>query len=81
MKDIVVVALLTVAFAFAITMHVVIVFALAKHKPRWRALVALIVPPFAPYWAWREHMRKRASCWIGAVLVYSVMLLLASRGP
>lgn len=79
MQDIVIVALLIVAFALAVTMHVVLTLALAKHEPRWRALVAFIIPPFAPYWAWREHMYKRASVWIGCVIVYLVMLVVASR--
>jgi hypothetical protein len=80
MKDIVVVATLLVAFAFAITVHVTIGVGLLRRQPRWRALVAFVVPPFAPYWAWREHMRVRAQLWIGGVLVYLVALLLATRG-
>jgi hypothetical protein len=81
MKDSVVVPLLLVTFALAVTVHVAIVFGLLRRSPRWHALVALVVPPFAPYWAWREDMRIRASLWMGAVVVYVVMLLLASRGP
>lgn len=80
MSDSVVVVVLLGAFAFAVTMHVVIALALAKQPPRWRALVGFVVPPFAPYWAWREHMRKRAVLWVGSVLLYLVMLSLASRG-
>jgi hypothetical protein len=79
-KDIVVVALLIVAFAFVVTMHVAIVLALAKRKPRWRALAAFVVPPLAPYFAWKEHMRKRMAFWTVGLAVYLVMLLLASRG-
>ena len=80
MKDLIVVALLVVAFAFVVTMHVAIAFGLAKRRPRWRALVAFVVPPFAPYWAWQEHMRKRMGFWIGGVVVYVAALILASRG-
>jgi hypothetical protein len=80
MKDLVVVALLITAFAFLVTMHVVITVALGQRAPRWRALAGFVVPPLAPYWAWREHMRKRAVFWIAAALVYGVMLLLATRG-
>lgn len=80
MTDTVVVALLIIAFALALTMHVVIAFGLAQRRPRWRAAVALVVPPFAPYWAWQEQMRARAGLWIAAAVVYIVMLLLASRG-
>lgn len=79
MKDTIVVALLVVAFAFAVTMHVVIAFGLAQRKPRWRALVGFVVPPTAPYFAWKEHMRARAGLWTAFVAVYVVMLVLASR--
>jgi hypothetical protein len=80
-KDTVVVATLILAFAFVVTMHVVIAFGLAKRAPRWRALVGFVIPPVAPYWAWKEHMRLRASLWAFGVTVYVVMLVLASRGP
>ncbi|HVH44520.1 MAG TPA: hypothetical protein VM925_19335 [Labilithrix sp.] len=80
MKDIVIVALLIIAFAFVVTMHVVITFGLAKRKPRWRALVAFLFPPAAPFWGWKEHMRKRVGLWAVGVVVYVVMLVLSSRG-
>jgi hypothetical protein len=80
-KDTVIVATLIVAFAFAVTMHVVITFGLARRAPRWRALVGVVFPPVAPYWAWKEHMRLRAGLWAVGVAVYVVMLVLASRGP
>lgn len=80
MRDLVIVALLVVAFAFVVTMHVAIAFGLAKRKPRWRALVAFVVPPLAPYWAWQENMRMRMGCWVGGMVVYLATLVLASRG-
>lgn len=80
MTDLVIVALLIVAFAFVVTVHVAIAFALAKRAPRWRALLALVVPPLAPYWAWRERMRTRAAFWIGGAVVYLTALLFALRG-
>lgn len=80
MKDIIVVALLVIAFAWVVTMHVSIAFGLAQRKPRWRALVAfaLVIPGL--FWAWREHMRKRVWLWLGGVVVYVVALLIASLG-
>ncbi|MBX3207002.1 MAG: hypothetical protein KF764_18290 [Labilithrix sp.] len=80
MKDIVIVALLVVAFALVITTHVAIALGLAKRQPRWRAAVALVVPPFAPYWGWQERMRTRVALWVFGLVVYVVMLALASRG-
>ena len=79
MKDTIVIGLLVVALAWLITVHVTIAVGLAKKPPRWRALVAFVVPVIAPYWAWREQMRTRAAMWMGGVVVYLVALLLASR--
>lgn len=77
MKDIIVVALVVLAFAWIVTTHVAITFGLARRDPRWRAIVAFAVPPLAPYWAWREHMRTRAGLWVFGVLVYVVALVLS----
>ena len=78
MKDIILLALVVVAFAWVVTVHVAITFGLARKKPRWRALVAFALLLPAPYFAWREQMKKRAGMWVGGVLVYLVALLLAS---
>lgn len=78
MKDIIVVALLVLGFATILTTHLAITFGLARRQPRWRALVAFAVPPFAPYWAWREQMRARAGLWAASLAVYVVALVLAS---
>lgn len=77
MKDIIVVGLLLVAFALLITVHVTIVFGLAKKQPRWRAPVAFFVPVLAPVWAFQERMRVRAGIWVGAVVLYLIALLLS----
>jgi hypothetical protein len=79
-KDIIVVALLVVAFAWVVTMHVSIAFGLARRRPRWRALVAFVLVIPGLVWAWREHMRTRVWLWIGGLIVYLVMLVIASRG-
>jgi hypothetical protein len=65
-------------FALFVTAHVTIVFGLATRPPRWRAPVALFVPPFAPLWAVRDRMRVRAVAWLAGAVVY-VAALLASR--
>lgn len=81
MKDIVIVAVLVVAFAAVVTTHIAIAFGLLFRRPRWRAAVALAVPPFAPYWAWRERMRARAGLWAASLAVYVVALVLAFALP
>jgi hypothetical protein len=77
--DFVVVGVLVFAFAWLVTMHVAIAVGLARRPPRWRALVGLVVVPFAPYWAWHEQMRTRAILWSAAALVYVLALTLAFR--
>jgi hypothetical protein len=77
--DLVVVIVCTLAFACWVTMHVVIAIGLARRTPRWRALVGLVCVPLAPYWAWQEHMRKRAWLWGIGCAVYVVALALAMR--
>ena len=79
MKDILLVGLVVVAFAWVVTVHVAITFGLARRRPRWRALVAFALLLPAPFFAWQERMRKRAGMWIGGVVVYLVALFLASR--
>jgi hypothetical protein len=77
--DFVVVALCIVAFAWWVTMHLVVTVGLARRRPRWRAIVGLVVVPLAPYWAWQEHMRRRTWLWGVGLVVYVVALGLAYR--
>lgn len=67
------------SFALWVTAHVATVFGLATRTPRWRALVALLVLPLAPYWAARERMRARAVVWILAALGYTAAGVLCWR--
>jgi hypothetical protein len=71
-------ALLVVTLAVAVTTHVALVYGLVYKRPRWRALAALVVPPLAPWWGWREH-RKRSILWVLAVAGYLVLHALAAR--
>lgn len=75
--DLVVVVVAIVSCALLFTAHVSIVAALVVRPPRWRALVALVVPPLAPYWALREKLRGRAITWIVSAVVYLVARILA----
>jgi hypothetical protein len=78
-KDIVLVAGVVLAFAILVTTHVTIAFGLLRRHPRWRAPVAFVVAPLAPYWAWRDRMRVRATLWSAALVLYVVAMLLARR--
>jgi hypothetical protein len=79
-KDTAIVAVMIVAFAFVVTMHVLITYGLARRRPRWRAFVGFVFPPALPYWGWKERMRTRVALWVAFLLVYVVTLALASRG-
>jgi len=78
-SDLAAVATLVASFAVLVTAHVAVVGGLALRPPRWRAIVALVVPPAAPYWAWREKMRARAIAWAAALVVYLIAMATASR--
>jgi hypothetical protein len=73
-----VVGAVVLAFAFLVTAHLAIAVGLVAKTPRWRALVALVVAPLAPYWAWREHMRVRAVIWAAGLVLYVVALIASS---
>ena len=80
MKDIIVLATLVVAFAAFVTVHVALASRLVlSARPRWRGIVALVVPPLAPIWAFREGWRRSGFAWIASVLVYAIGRIVASR--
>jgi len=78
-RDAVVLAVMLVAFAALVTAHVTLAIGLARRSPRWRAPIALVIAPLAPWWGWRERMRIRGSIWVVAALAYAGALLLARR--
>lgn len=77
--DVVVLSLVVAAFAVLVTAHLTILVGLGRRRPRWRAAVACVVLPLAPYWAVRARMRVRGAAWIGALAVYVVARVLAAR--
>jgi hypothetical protein len=77
-RDILVIVPVILGFATLVTVHVAIAARLAlRERPRWRGLVALVVPPLAVVWALRAGWRRTAAVWIAAVLVYVVALIVA----
>jgi hypothetical protein len=77
-KDILLVGGLVLAFALLVTVHVTIAFGLLRRRPRWHGLVAFVVAPLAPYFAWRERMRVRATIWAVALIAYAATRIVAS---
>jgi|HubBroStandDraft_1064217.scaffolds.fasta_scaffold500650_2 hypothetical protein len=70
---------LVLAFAVLLTAHVTLVAGLAGYVPRWRAAVALIAVPLAPYWGFKTRMHGRAVLWVASAVAYAVLRLLAAR--
>jgi hypothetical protein len=68
--DFVRLALLSGGFGLLLAAHVVLLAGLAWQKPRTRALLALLVPPFAPYFGFKEGRRGWSTVWVAAVVVY-----------
>jgi hypothetical protein len=57
--------------------HVALVTGLARRHPAWHAIVALAVPPLAPWWGWRAGMRRRTIAWAAALAMYAISVATA----
>ena len=71
-------AILLTSFALLCTAHVGLTLGLLARTPRWRGLVAFLLPPLAPYWAYESGLRKEAAVWVIAAFVYGVALIAGS---
>jgi hypothetical protein len=70
---------LVVALLVFLGAHAALLVSLAARPPRYRALVALVVPPLAPYWAWRSALRTRVYVWLGSLALYAAGIALLAR--
>lgn len=61
---------IALSFAALVTAHVALAVGLCRRTPWTRGLVALVVPPLAPYWGLREKMPGRSVVWIVALVIY-----------
>lgn len=72
-------AVLLLAFATWVTVHIAISVRLVlAGPPRHRGLLALFLPPLAPWWAWERRWRVSSALWVSAVVVYAVVRALAA---
>ncbi len=79
MADWVVVIALIVTFAGFVTTHVALsALLLLSHKPRWRGLVALVLPPLAPFWGYIAGRRKLVVLWVALLAGYTIARIAAS---
>ena len=65
------IALGAALLVFAIA-HIALVAGLARRRPWWRAMLAVIAPPLAPWWGWREGMQARTIAWGTALILYAI---------
>jgi uncharacterized membrane protein YdcZ (DUF606 family) len=49
-----------------------------SRQPR-RALIALLVPPLAPWWAWRAGLRAQTIVWGAALALYALGVAVTGR--
>jgi hypothetical protein len=77
LKDVLLVLAPSLSLALLVTAHVALVAALAGRSPRWRAAVALVLPPLAVVWG-RENFRRWCVVWLAAAALYVVTLALAT---
>jgi hypothetical protein len=77
--DLTLVLLPSALFGLFVTAHFALVFTLSERPPRFRAVVAFLVPPLAPYWGFREGLRAWSSVWLLSLASYAAALALALR--
>ena len=77
-KDALVLAGLVLGFATLVTVHLALAARLVlRERPRWRGLVALVVPPLAVIWGFRAGFRRNAVLWLVAVVIYLIALIVS----
>jgi hypothetical protein len=76
--DLLLVVLPAVCFGLLVTVHVYLAAALMREAPRWRALLAFLIPPLAPYFAWVARRRALMVTWVVALVAYAATLAAAA---
>jgi hypothetical protein len=72
-------AVLNIAFAALLTAHIHLLVGLLRRPPRWRAAVAFLIPPLAPWWGWRARMLASTGIWLFSAVAYILALAPALR--
>ena len=62
--------MISVAVGLLLVAHVTLVIGLLRRDPWWYGLVALLVPPLAPYWGYEAKLRGRVTLWVLTLAVY-----------
>ena len=67
------------SLAGAVAAHASLVIGLALLRPRiwWRPVLAILIPPLAPYWGSRHGLRRRTYAWLAAIALYALGVAVA----
>jgi hypothetical protein len=76
--DFVLLALISVAVGLHLVAHVTLVIGLLRRGPWWHGLLALVVPPLAPYWGYEAKLRGRVTLWVTTLAVYLASTIAAA---
>ncbi len=76
--DFVLLGLISCSVGLHLVAHVTLVIGLLRRKPWWRGLIALVVPPLAPYWGYEEKLRGRVTLWVATLAVYLAAAIAAA---
>lgn len=77
MSDEIRLGLLVVSFAALLTVHVLVIIRLFGKPQPLHGVLALVLPPVAPVFAWQRGARLLAGLWSGFAALYIVSFLLA----
>jgi hypothetical protein len=75
--DLLLVVLPALCFGLLVTVHVYLVVVLTREVALWRALLAFVVPPLAPYFAFVNRRRALGVAWVLALVAYGATLAAA----
>jgi hypothetical protein len=76
----VIAALAAASLVVFVGVHLALLVALGTKTPaRYRALIALVVPPLAPYWAWQGGAKRSVYLWGFALTFYTAGVALLRR--
>ncbi|MBW2528992.1 MAG: hypothetical protein JRI23_32750 [Deltaproteobacteria bacterium] len=77
-KDAIVLGGLLLSFATLLTAHVAIAVRMMwRVRPRYRGLLALVVAPLAPLWAYEQRWKRLSLAWVGGLAAYVVFRVAA----
>jgi hypothetical protein len=70
---------IAVSLVVFVAAHVSLLVSLLGRPSRVRGLVALVVPPLAPYWGWREGLKLRVYVWATTLTLYTAGVALLAN--